>query len=314
MSTSESSIEIVEVAPRDGFQSISTPLPSEEKIAIILSLFDAGCRRVEIGSFVSPKTVPQMSDMDRIAAAVLERLAEDDTRRASVLVPNRRGAELALRNGLREIVYVFSASEAHNRENVRRTVTESLEELARIVAELEGEAVHLRVALGTSFDCPFEGAVAFDTVRDCVRGIRERAPRAEIALCDTTGRASPFEVGRRFEAMRDEAGEGVRWAFHGHDTFGQGVANALAAWHAGVRMFDASCGGLGGCPFAPGASGNTATEDLVYAFAAGGVRTGINLHALLDVAERIAVLPGGVTGGHLRNVPRERVRSRALPR
>jgi len=144
-------------------------------------------------------------------------------------------------------------------------------------------------------------------VADAVRAVADIAPAAEIALCNTTGRANPFEVSRRFDTMQmlpETAGN--TWAFHGHDTFGQGVANARASWGAGVQVFDTAASGLGGCPFAPGATGNTATEDLVFAFNEGGKGTGINLTKLLAVADRIAALPGGVTGSHLRLVPRKR--------
>ncbi|TCP61862.1 hydroxymethylglutaryl-CoA lyase [Rhodovulum bhavnagarense] len=292
---------ICEVAPRDGFQSIAAPIATDEKIAIILDLIAAGCPRVEIGSFVSPRAVPQMADMAEIAAAVRGTPA-----RLSALVPNVRGAENALAAGIDELVYVFSVSEAHNRNNVRQGVDQSLEGLAQVAAALPGEA-RLRVAVATAFDCPFEGTVPQAAVIEAVRRVAVLVPGAEIALCDTTGRANPFVVGERFRAamaLPETAANG--WAFHGHDTYGQGVANALAAWGAGVCVFDTAAAGLGGCPFAPGATGNTATEDLVFAFNEGGHDTGIDLRALLAVADRIANLPGGVTGGHLRIVPRDR--------
>lgn len=295
-------VEIVEVAPRDGFQSIADPLPTAEKIAIVESLVAAGCPRVEIGSFVSPKAIPQMADMKEIAA----HFREDRRARLSALVPNVKGAELAQENGLDEIVYVFSASEAHNRNNVRQSVDESIAGLRAVAAALD-DKVRVRVDIATSFDCPFEGAVPEDAVRKAVMETVPILPDGEIALCDTTGRANPVGVQRRFRAMMGETdGAGVSWAFHGHDTFGMGVANALYAWQAGVRVFDGSAAGLGGCPFAPGATGNTATEDLAFAFGEAGLATGIEMGALLRAADRIAALPAGKTGGHLRLVPRER--------
>lgn len=293
--------EICEVAPRDGFQSIAEPLPTDHKIAIIRDLIAAGCGRIEIGSFVSPKAVPQMADMAEIAAALVGAGA-----RLSALVPNPRGAEAALTAGIEEVVYVFSVSEAHNRNNVRRSVTESIEGLRQVAAELPA-GTRLRIDLATAFDCPFDGAIPQDAVLDALRRCAEIAPCAEIALCDTTGRANPFAVADRFQtAMALPGTGGFGWAFHGHDTFGQGVANALAAWSAGVRVFDTAAAGLGGCPFAPGATGNTATEDLVFAFNEGGHDTGIDMARLLAVADRIAALPDGVTGSHLRGVPRHR--------
>ncbi|WP_375258331.1 hydroxymethylglutaryl-CoA lyase [Citreimonas sp.] len=292
---------ICEVAPRDGFQSIAQPLPTEDKIAIIRDLVAAGCQRVEIGSFVSPKAIPQMGDMAQIAEAV-----RDLPARLCALVPNVRGAENAVAAGVAEVCYVFSVSEAHNRNNVRQSVEQSLEGLANVAAALPDD-VRLRVDVATAFDCPFDGTVPLDQVLAAVARVAEIAPEAEIALCDTTGRANPFAVRDRFRAAMALPGTARNtWAFHGHDTFGQGVANALAAWEAGVSDFDTAAAGLGGCPFAPGATGNTATEDLVFAFNEGGLDTGIDMERLLAVADRIAALPGGVTGSHLRSVPRER--------
>ncbi|MES0884898.1 hydroxymethylglutaryl-CoA lyase [Roseibium sp. SCP14] len=295
---------ICEVAPRDGFQSISKPLPTADKIAIIRELSDAGCPRIEIGSFVSPKAVPQMADMKKIVAEV-----RDLPARLSVLVPNVRGAELALETGMEEVVYVFSVSEAHNRSNVQQSVAESLDGLSRIARILPHE-IRLRVDLATAFDCPFEHTVHENAILSAVRRVGEIVPTAEIALCDTTGRAPPFVVRSRFSAvMAEPMVQQNAWAFHGHDTFGQGIANALAAWGAGVDVFDTAAAGLGGCPFAPGATGNTATEDLVYAFNSGGAATGINLMALLNVADRIADLPEAVSESHIRRVPRKSLRA-----
>ncbi|NDV87892.1 hydroxymethylglutaryl-CoA lyase [Aurantimonas aggregata] len=296
------SVEIVEVAPRDGFQSIAEPLPTAEKIAVIEGLLDAGITRMELGSFVSPKAIPQMADMAEIAAHFRGHAGA----RLSVLVPNAKGAELALQHGYPEIVFVVSVSEAHNLNNVRQTVAQSLDQLRAIVAATAGtEGLRLRVDLGTSFDCPFIGTVPMDDVARVFRAALAIAPSAEFALCDTTGRADPLTVRKRFAAVMADSPE-TSWAFHGHDTFGMGVANALYAYEAGVRVIEGAAAGLGGCPFAPGATGNTATEDLDFAFAEGGIRTGIDRAKLLAVADRIAALPGGKTGGHLRAVPRPR--------
>lgn len=292
---------ICEVAPRDGFQSIAAPLPTQDKIEIIEALAEAGCPRIEIGSFVSPKAIPQMADMDRIAAAVRHLPI-----RLCALVPNVRGAQNALAAGIEEICYVLSVSEAHNMNNVRQSVDQSIEGLAAVAASLP-PGTRLRIDIATAFDCPFDGAVPEAQVLDAVARSARIAPGAEIALCDTTGRANPFTVAARFRAaMAVPEAHNAQWAFHGHDTFGQGVANALAAWEAGVQSFDTAAAGLGGCPFAPGATGNTATEDLVFAFNEGGLDTGIDMARLLHVADRIAALPGGVVGSHLRQVPRDR--------
>ncbi|ORE98912.1 hydroxymethylglutaryl-CoA lyase [Aurantimonas sp. 22II-16-19i] len=295
-------VTLLEVAPRDGFQSIAEKLPTDEKIAIVEMLLDAGITRMELGSFVSPKAVPQMADMAEIAAHFRDRAGC----RLSVLVPNAKGATLALQNGYRDLVFVVSVSETHNQNNVRQSVAQSLDQLRAIVAETGDGGEALRVDLATSFDCPFDGTVPLDAVRRVFAEALSIAPRAEFALCDTTGRADPLTVARRFEAVMAEAPEETVWAFHGHDTFGMGVANALFAHGVGVSIIEGAAGGLGGCPFAPGATGNTASEDLHFAFEEGGISTGVDREKLLAAADRIAALPGGKTASHLRNVPRRR--------
>jgi hydroxymethylglutaryl-CoA lyase len=307
-------VSIVEVAPRDGFQSIAAPLPTEAKLAVIEALLAAGVERLEIGSFVSPKAIPQMGDMREICAKMLARTRSSPVRFCA-LVPNAKGAERALDNGIREIVYVFSASEAHNLNNVRRTVQESLEELRNVASLLRGERdTVLRLDLATAFDCPFSGPTPTDAVEEALERAWQIDDAMEVALCDTTGRANPAQVHALFLYMMSRAPSGCAWAFHGHDTFGLGVANAFSAHGAGVRVFDGSAAGLGGCPFAPGATGNTATEDLVFAFEEAGIPTGVSLPRLLEAADRVAALPGGCTGGHLRTVPRDRaVRAAGAP-
>lgn len=298
-------VDIVEVAPRDGFQSIREPLPTLDKIHCIQALIHAGVTRMEIGSFVSPRAIPQMADTGQLVEAFSDRPAM----RFSALVPNLKGAELALSHGIRELVFVVSVSESHNQNNVRRSVDESLAELSRIVALLRQEGnAYLRLDLGTSFDCPFEGTIDWRQV-DAVLG---RALAIgddldmEIALCDTTGRGTPYRVAEHFTRLIEVHGAPYRkWAFHGHDTYGMGVANALFAIHHGATAVDTACAGLGGCPFAPGATGNTATEDMVYALDGGKGYTGIDLPRLLMAADTIAALPGASTESHLRKVPRE---------
>ncbi|SHF87770.1 hydroxymethylglutaryl-CoA lyase [Modicisalibacter ilicicola DSM 19980] len=303
-------VDIVEVAPRDGFQSIGDPLPTAEKIRCIQALLDAGITRLEIGSFVSPRAVPQMADIGEIVAAFVDRPGV----RLAALVPNLKGAELALASGIRELVFVVSVSETHNRSNVRQGVADSLAGLAAIVERLrtldEPGGIRLRLDLGTSFDCPFDGRIAWPQVEAVLAPALEttRGIELEVALCDTTGRATPYQVAEHFSRLGERYRDGqLRWAFHGHDTYGMGVANALFALHHGATALDVSTAGLGGCPFAPGATGNTATEDLVYALHGGRVHTGIDLCRLLQAADRIAALPGGQTASHLRSVPREKL-------
>lgn len=303
-------VEIVEVAPRDGFQSIRDPLPTAVKIRCIQALIDAGVTRLEVGSFVSPSAVPQMADISEIVATFIHR---SDLRLAA-LVPNLKGAELALASGIRELMFVVSVSETHNRSNVRQSVTDSLAGLAGIVEKLNAQSnshdMRLRLSLGTSFDCPYEGRIDWRQVEAVLAPALEitRGIPVEVALCDTTGRATPYQVAEHFSRLGQRFQDSrLRWAFHGHDTYGMGVANALFALHHGATALDASAAGLGGCPFAPGATGNTATEDLVYALHGGKIHTGINLTSLLDAADQVAGLPGGQTASHLRHVPRKKV-------
>lgn len=289
-------VQIVEVGPRDGFQSVSPFfIPTETKIACVEELYRAGVRRVEATSFVSPMAVPQLADAEEVLAAV-SGLVEMD---AQVLTPTARHAERALRAGAQHIAFVLSVSESHNHSNVRRTPMESAEEYRRIVAMLP-EGVRLRLNLATAFDCPFDGKVDEAATLGLLEHLIAMAPQAEVALCDTTGRVTPGTVGDLFRAAFERFPQASKWAFHAHDTFGLGAANVFAAWSAGVRVFDASVAGLGGCPFAPGATGNVATEDLIWMFEGMGVRTGINLEALLVVAAKVAEIPGAQIGGRVR--------------
>jgi len=297
-------VEIVDVAPRDGFQAVGPWIPTETKVAVVEGLLAAGVRRIETGAFVSPKAIPQMADTAEVHAAV----TRPEGARLCALVPNETGVRRALEAGITDLVYVFSVTESHNQGNVRRPVADSLAELERVF-ELgrDVDGFQLRVNVATAFDCPFEGRVPSAAVLACLDKVTAHGFPMEIGLCDTTGRAFPDQVADLFDrTQRAYDGAGCTWAFHGHDTFGLGVSNALYAYQAGVRVFDAAAAGLGGCPFAPGATGNTASEDLVFTFQNMGVETGIDLERLLAVAEDIAVLPQAATGGHIRTVPRAR--------
>lgn len=297
-------IIICDVAPRDGFQAVSTWIPTETKVDIVQRLAAAGLKRIETGAFVSPKHVPQMADTMDVHAGVH---VGDDVRLIA-LVPNLRGAENALAADVKDIAYVFSVSESHNQANVRRPVADSIDELGEVIARgRDVDGFILRVNLATVFDCPFEGTVSADAVYAAIDRVVGFGYPVEIGLCDTTGRAIPAQVGDVCASAIDRfGGADIGWVFHGHDTFGLGVANALFAYDAGVRVFDCAVAGLGGCPFAPGATGNTATEDIVFTFENSGIETGINLAALLDVAETVVALPDADTGGHVRLVPRPR--------
>jgi hydroxymethylglutaryl-CoA lyase len=302
--TKTGSIEICDVAPRDGFQVVPTWIPTEIKIAVVEGLAEAGLKRIETGAFVSPKHVPQMAD----TAEVHERVRIPGDVRLTALIPNLRGAENALAAGVKDLAYVFSVSESHNQANVRRATADSIKELGEVIrVGRDHDDFKLRVNLATTFDCPFEGDVDPDAVYRDIEAVLAFDHKVEIGLCDTTGRAIPDHVRNVIGGAIERFGRtDIDWWYHGHDTFGLGVANALYAYEAGVTKFDSAAAGLGGCPFAPGATGNTATEDLVFTFENMGIDTGVDLDKLLDVAERIAELPDTVTGGHLRYVPRKR--------
>jgi len=299
-------VEIVEVAPRDGFQAVKAFIPTEAKLALIEDLAACGFPRIEIGSFVSPRAVPQMADTPDI----LRRARLPVGTRVMALVPNARGLALALEAGVGAVNWVLSVTESHNRANVNRSVEESLGDFAAAWQGVRTGEPRLRLSLSTCFDCPWEGRVPEAAVVRCVERVIAAAPDVEIAICDTTGRAATNHVGSLLaRLLAAYAGERVRFAFHGHDTYGLGVANAIEAWRQGVRIIDGAAGGLGGCPFAPGAAGNTASEDLVFAFEHMGVRTGVDLARLLSAADRVAAVAPEQSGGKLRAVPRRRALS-----
>jgi hydroxymethylglutaryl-CoA lyase len=294
-SAGPAAIEIVEVGPRDGFQGIGPFIPTETKIRFLEQLAAAGLRRIEIGSFVSATAVPQLRDTAEVLAAA-KRLPEVQ---AQVLVPSERRGRAAVEAGADALVFVLSVSEAHNRNNVQRHPLESVAEYERLLAAIPAD-VAMRLDVATSFDCPFTGRVPAEAVLTLLDRLAPLRPTAEICLCDTTGRADPAHVGSLVVACKERFPEVRAWALHPHDTYGLGLANVHAAYRQGVRVFDASFGGLGGCPFAPGATGNVATEDVVWMFERMGVPTGIDLDQLIPIARDAAALPGGQAGGRVR--------------
>jgi len=251
---------------------------------------------MEATAFASQRAVPQLADAEAVLAAAQALPALE----VQVLAPNARHALRAVEAGARRLVFVLSVSEKHNLNNVRRLPADSAEEYRRLIAELPG-GFPMRLNVATAFDCPFDGPLAADAVLALLEPLVAVKPDAEIALCDTTGRVTPDRVRHLFEAAEARFGGVGGWAFHGHDTYGVGIANTLAAFGAGVRVFDASFAGLGGCPFAPGATGNVATEDLVWTFEQMGVSTGVDLAALVAVAADGVRLPGANAGGRVRH-------------
>jgi hydroxymethylglutaryl-CoA lyase len=280
---------ISEVGPRDGLQSVKATMPTADKLRWIDALVAAGLREIEVGSFVPAKLLPQMAD----APAVVQHALQHHGLTVMALVPNRRGAEAALAAGVHKITLPVSASEAHSLANVRKTPEQMLVELREVHALRRDTApdVAMEVGLSTAFGCTLQGAVDEDDVIRLAVACAH-AGVDEVGLSDTTGMANPAQVRRLFKRLRAELGERAG-AAHMHNTRGLGVANCLAAYDVGVRTFDASLGGLGGCPYAPGASGNVVTEDLVFMFEAMGVRTGIDISKLIAAREPLkAGLPG----------------------
>jgi hydroxymethylglutaryl-CoA lyase len=289
-------VEIVEVGPRDGYQGIGPFIPTETKIRLLERLVDAGLHRIEIGSFVSGSAVPQLRD----TREVLEWCTRLPGLAPQVLVPSERRGREAIDAGARRLVFVLSVSEAHNRNNVRRHPLESAQEYERLIAAIPAD-IGIRLDIATAFDCPFTGRVPPSETLALLERLVPMRPDAEVCLCDTTGRADPDHVNSLLVSCMARLPVVATWALHAHDTYGLGLANVHAAFRQGVRVFDASFGGLGGCPFAPGATGNVATEDLVWMFERMGIATGIDLETLVAVARDAASLPGALPGGRVRD-------------
>jgi hydroxymethylglutaryl-CoA lyase len=294
-------VSIREVGPRDGLQN-EDPVPTEAKIELLNALSQTGVGRIEAVSFVHPRAIPQMADADE----VWRRASRSPGVRYSALVPNTRGAQRALVAGFTELEVVVSASDTHNRHNLNRSTAESLDDIAGLVPLAHEGGATVEVIVATSFGCPYEGDVPPTRVASIVdRVLADGADR--VAFGDTTGMATPRRVREVLDAVRERHPD-VAVLLHFHNTRGTGLANVLTALELGVTEFDASVGGLGGCPYAPGASGNVATEEVVHMLHDMGIETGIDLDALIDaaaLAERIVgrQLPSGV----LRAGPRSRL-------
>ncbi|GAA4914143.1 hydroxymethylglutaryl-CoA lyase [Stackebrandtia albiflava] len=294
-------VSIREVGPRDGLQS-EDPVPAADKVRLIDALSRTGLSRIEAVSYVHPKAIPQMADADEVWSAVDRRPGV----RYSALAPNRKGAERALDAGFTEIEVVVSASDTHNRHNVRRGTDESLDDIAELITVLHDRGATVEVIVATSFGCPYEGDVPVSRVAGIIdRVVADGADR--IAFGDTTGMATPRRVAELLDAVRGGHPD-VDLLLHFHNTRGTALANVLTAMDYGVTEFDSSVGGLGGCPYAPGASGNLATEELVHMLDDMGVETGVDLDALLEVAELAERLVGRtLPSGVLRAGPRSRL-------
>ncbi len=288
-------IDVIEVGPRDGFQNLKNYIPAEQKIAIIEELIESGVKHMQISSFVSPKAIPQMRDAEEVTAKVIRKHPDLDL---FALVPNFFGAQNAYAVGLKKITNVISLSTSHNMANIRRTHDQSFGELQKIIESFPDMDVSLDVA--TAFGCPFEGK--FRDVEPLL-AFMKRAYDLGVCtfnLCDTVGMADPGQV-RDFVVASKQVFPDARIEIHIHDTRGLGLACTLVGIEAGVNGVQSTLGGLGGCPFAPGASGNTSTEDLVFMLNEMGYDTGIDFKKILSVAKKeFAAIEGNYSGANIR--------------
>jgi hydroxymethylglutaryl-CoA lyase len=275
------SVLVRDVGPRDGLQAIAQTISLDAKIAMTDGLIAAGLPRVEVGSFVSPRAVPQMAD----TAAVFAATVSGPTSREALVV-NERGAREAVAAGADVLVGVISVSDTFSHRNVRMSTTDAIAELAKIIAAASETSTPVSVDLSAAFGCAFEGPVAVEAVADVAARVAA-AGAFEIVLADTIGSAAPNDISTVVAAVIEQVGTDIELGLHLHDTRGLALANAVAGLDVGIRRFDASVGGLGGCPFSPGATGNVCTEDLVHLFHALGFETGIDLDALIDVAANV---------------------------
>ena len=282
MKLTVASVKIVEVGPRDGLQNEKVTIPTEAKIAYITALADAGLRVIEAGAFVSPKWVPQMSD----TAAVYREIPKDPGVDYPVLVPNMRGLERAIEAGVKSVSIFTAASDTFNQHNINMTIEESFANYAPVVARARSEGMSVRGYISTAFGCPYDGEVPPEKVLEVCARLLDLGCY-EVSVGDTIGVGAPMQV-QGVIGMLLQVIPASKLAMHFHDTRGTALANTLAALEMGIATFDASSGGLGGCPYAPGASGNLATEDLVYMLDKMAIETGVDINRLVKASSIIA--------------------------
>lgn len=297
-------VRIIDVSPRDGLQNEPNPVSTEEKLQLIRMLVEAGVHEVEVTSFVHPLKVPQMAD----ASPLLEAMEVIPNVEAIALIPNLKGYERARMHQLTEVNWVSAATETFNAKNIGMTIDENMEQFLQVLKMAKEDGIKTCFSVAVSFGCPYEGAVAEDKVLEIVRRIKE-AGVDRIGIADTIGIATPDHVERLMKKVLEIA-EDTPVAIHLHDTRGLGLANAYSAYRAGVRIFETSASGIGGCPFAPGAAGNLATEDLVYLFERMDISTGIDFQKLLDAADYAAILSSKNPLGRIRHVERKQEKGR----
>ena len=285
-------VQIFEVSPRDGLQNEATFVATEDKVAHIERLVAAGVKDIEVTSFVRPRWIPALAD----AEAVVERLPMVEGVRYWGLVPNQRGFDRARSSGISNICTFLSSSETHNAKNVNRTINESVSAVSRVIRSAADEGLGVRAYISTVFGCPYEGDVSVEAPLRIAQSMFD-AGADVVVLGDTTGMALPEQVRRVLGQFADAGVDLGRVALHAHDTRGTALVNVFAAYQAGIRRFDGSVGGIGGCPYAPGASGNAATEDLVYLFHGLGLSTGVGLDELAATATEMEALLGRALPG-----------------
>ncbi|MGE0332672.1 MAG: hydroxymethylglutaryl-CoA lyase [Ramlibacter sp.] len=275
-------VKLVDVGPRDGLQNEKQPVPAEVKIGLVHRLQDAGLKEIEVTSFVSPKWVPQMADNAEVMAGISRKPGV----RYSVLTPNMKGFEAAVSSKPDEIVVFGAASEAFSQKNINCSIAESIERFAPVVQAARDKGIYVRGAISTAVGCPYEGEIAPERV-ELVARLMKQIGVQHVGVADTIGVGTPLKVQRAMEAalrhydINDVSG-------HFHDTYGQALGNTLATLEMGVWQYDTSCAGLGGCPYAKGATGNVATEDVVYMLHGMGIETGVDLDRLIDAGKYIS--------------------------
>jgi isopropylmalate/homocitrate/citramalate synthase len=298
------SVKIVEVGPRDGLQNEKVTIPTQAKIDYITALGDAGLRVIEAGAFVSPKWVPQMAD----TAAVYAEIPKDPGVEYPVLVPNMRGLERAIEANVKEVSIFTAASDTFNQRNINMTIDESFENYAPVVGRALSEGMRVRGYVSTGFGCPYEGDVPPEKVLEVAARLLDLGCY-EVSVGDTIGVGTPMQV-QGVIGLLLQAIPAAKLAMHFHDTRGTALANTLAALEMGISTFDASSGGLGGCPYAPGASGNMATEDLVYMLDRMAIYTGVDLNRLVQASAIIApYLDHPLPGRYLQSCTTRRVQA-----
>lgn len=274
-------VRITEVGPRDGLQNETLNLPTADKIRLIQQLAAAGCREIEVTSFVNPKAIPNLSDAAEVVAATA-----DLSLIRYALVPNTKGYERAHASGVEGVTLVLSATDSHNRKNLNRSTAESIDDLLPLYQRAQSDGLHTRVSISMVFGCPFEGDPGLEKIEQLIETMAAKGFR-RFGLCDTIGIANPQQVYAWMTHLLDRFAE-LEFELHLHNTYGRGLANVMAGLQAGVTRFDSCVGGLGGCPYAPGATGNIATEDVIALMDGAGIETGIALDTVLATSDFLA--------------------------